>query len=103
MPCCQCAGDRAACELGVELRIPDLAITCARNEPSERALPDPTVIIEILSPSNEAQTRENVWAYTTIPSVRHILLARSTDVAGELLTRLTVGSWPEQPSMLGNR
>jgi len=82
------------------LRIPDLAITCVPNEAAERALPDPVVIIEILSPSNEAETRQNVWAYASIPSVREILLVRSTEIAAELLRRQADGTWPEQPELI---
>jgi Uma2 family endonuclease len=82
------------------VRIPNLAITCTANEPSERVIPDPLVIIEILSPSNEVETRANIWAYATIPSLREILLVRSTDIAGELLVRQPDGNWPAQPAML---
>ena len=39
------------------------------------------LIVEILSPSNEAETRANVWATTTIPSGQD-------------------GSWPESPGIL---
>ena len=35
-----------------------------------RSLADPLLLVEILSPSNEAKTRVNEWAYATIPSVR---------------------------------
>src|ERR1700687_5433055 len=64
----------------MNMRVPDLAVNCEPDEQGQRALPDPILIIEILSPSNEAETRENVWAYTTIPSVREILLVRSIDI-----------------------
>ena len=37
--------------------------------PASRALADPVLLVEILSPSNQAESRANVWAYTTIPSV----------------------------------
>jgi Uma2 family endonuclease len=79
------------------MRISDLAVTCTPNEAGRRAVPDPIVIIEILSPSNEAETLQNVWAYATIPSVCEILLVRSTQVAAELLHRQPDGSWPAQP------
>jgi len=85
------------------VRIPDLAITCVPNEATERALPDPILIIEILSPSNEAETRQNVWAYASIPSVREILLVRSTEIAAELLRRQADGSWPDQPELVDGR
>lgn len=101
-------GCRVAAEAGIvprvrasaNMRVPNLAVTCVANEPTERALPDPVLIIEILSPSNEAETRQNVWAYASIPSVSEILLVRSTEIAAELLRRQADGTWPGQPEMI---
>lgn len=82
------------------LRIPDLAVIC--TPPSrERVMHEPLLLIEILSPSNEEQTRANVWAYTTIPSVREIVVVDSGVVRVELLRRQADGTWPEQPLNLG--
>jgi Uma2 family endonuclease len=81
----------------MNMRVPDLVVTCTPNDPTHRAVPDPVLIVEILSPSNEADTRRNVWAYCSIPSVREILLVRSTEIAGELLRRGPDGTWPERP------
>ncbi len=82
-------------------RIPDLGVTCA--PPSrDTNLPDPVLLIEILSPSNEAETRANIWAYTTIPTVREILAVRSTRMEAELLRRRDDGSWPEEPDLIGS-
>ena len=55
----------------------------------------------MLSPSNEPETRANVWAYATIPSVREILLVRSTHIAAELIRREAGGGWPANPSPIG--
>jgi Uma2 family endonuclease len=52
------------------MRVPDLAVSCETDDPGLRALSEPILVIEILSPSNEAETRENVWAYTTIPAAK---------------------------------
>ena len=79
------------------MRVPDLAVSCEALERGLRALTEPTLVIEILSPSNESETRENVWAYTTIPTVREILLVRSTHIAAELIRRGADGSWPANP------
>jgi Uma2 family endonuclease len=65
-------------------------------------VPDPVLLVEILSPGNEAQTRANIWAYTTIPSVREILAVHSTRIEAELLRRGADGNWPEEPDILGN-
>jgi Uma2 family endonuclease len=62
---------------------------------------DPVVLIEILSPTNARETRANVWAYTSIPSVAEIVLVRSTSVAAEVLRRQSDGSWPGEPQHIG--
>ena len=75
-------------------RVPDLAVTCTRYETEEYDVSNPVLIVEILSPSNRADTWRNVWAFTTIPSLREILLLSSTSVRAELLRRGSDGSWP---------
>lgn len=76
-------------------RIPDLAVTCA---PPTRGqiLGDPVLLIEILSPSNRAETWANVWTYTTIPTATEILIVSSTKIAADLLRRDTAGGWPDE-------
>lgn len=64
--------------------------------------PDPVLLVEILSPGNESDTRENVWSYTTIPSVREILVIHSTRIGAELLRRGPDASWPTDPEMLAS-
>ena len=81
-------------------RIPDLGITCGpRNRGATRS--DHLVLIEILSPSNEAVTRSNVWAYCSIPSVREIVLLSSTAIGAEVMRRQGDGGWPQEPEPLG--
>jgi Uma2 family endonuclease len=78
--------------------VPDIGITC--EPPSGRALPNPVVLIEIISTSNEDDTWANVWAYTTIPSVREIVIVSSVRVGAELLRRTPEGDWPERPDRI---
>ena len=81
-------------------RVPDLGVTCAR--PSlDLMVSEPVLLVEVLSPSNEADTRANIWAYTTIPSVRELLVVNSTRIEAELLRRDSNGVWPEQPELIG--
>jgi Uma2 family endonuclease len=77
-------------------RIPDIGITCAPPSVGQ-VLPDPLILIEILSLSNEAETWANVWTYLTIPTVMEVLIVNSTRVEGELLRRDGDGTWPELP------
>lgn len=79
--------------------VPDIAVTCEAPA-SAATVAEPVVLIEILSPSNERETRANVWAYATIPLVSEILLLRSSDIGAELLRRQPDGSWPADPTKL---
>ena len=83
------------------MRMPDIVVTCEADDPLVHALTEPILIVEVPSPSNEAETRENVWAYTTIPTVREILLIRSTHIAAELIRREPDGSWPATSISIG--
>jgi Uma2 family endonuclease len=77
-------------------RVPDLAVTCSGYAQEEATLTDPVLLAEILSPSNQAETWTNVWAYTTIPSVQEILIVHSTAIRADLLRRDAAGNWPER-------
>jgi len=79
------------------VRIPDLAVTCAGYQSEEPVLTDPVLVVEILSPSNQAETWRNVWAYATIPSVQEILIIRTVTIGADLLRRNRDGTWPERP------
>ncbi|MEO8715313.1 MAG: Uma2 family endonuclease [Acetobacteraceae bacterium] len=101
--------ENSACRLVVEpgvvprilpdhnVRIPDLAVTCAPYETEEAVLTNPVLLVEILSPGNQASTWTNVWTYTSIPSVREILVLRTDRIGAELLRRSPAGDWPERP------
>jgi len=82
------------------VRIPDLAVTCSPLAAGQATLPDPVLLVEILSPSNQAKTWTNVWAYTSILSVREILVLRADRIAAELLRRSPEGEWPERPIVI---
>jgi Uma2 family endonuclease len=84
----------------INMRIPDLAVTCSPALPGDTALRDPVLVIEILPPSNRAETWTNVWSYTTIPSVREILVLHSTSIGADLLRRGPDGFWPERPQVI---
>lgn len=81
----------------VNFRIPDLAVTCAPYASEEQMLSDPVLLVEIISPSNRAETWSNIWTYTTIPTVREVLVLHSAVIKAELLRRWGGDqSWPER-------
>jgi Uma2 family endonuclease len=84
----------------MNLRVPDLGVTCKPITAGQIIVPDPVLLVEILSPSNEGDTRNNVYAFSTIPSVMEILIVHSTRVRIELFRRQDDGSWPEEATVL---
>ena len=83
------------------IRVPDVAVTCSPVEAGQIALPDPLLVIEILSATNEAETWENVWTYVSIPSVQEVLVLRSALIGADVLRRRADGSWPDEPIQIG--
>jgi Uma2 family endonuclease len=90
-------GVRLGKRADINYRIPDLAVTCSPLVQGELMIPDPILLVEILFPSNPAETWFNVWAYTTILSVREILVIHSTSIGADILRRDAGGAWPEAP------
>ena len=84
----------------MNLRVPDLGVTCSPIAATERLLPDPVLLIEVLSPGNQNDTWDNVWAYCTIPTVQEIVVVHSTRIRAELLRRDASGTWPENPEVI---
>lgn len=76
-------------------RVPDLGVTCTPDTAQELAMPDPLLLVEVLSPSNRAKTWTNVWAYSTIPGLQEILVVHSTRIDVQLMRRAADGSWPQ--------
>jgi len=79
------------------MRIPDLGVTCSPITPAQPAMNEPLLLVEILSPSNQAKTWSNVWAYTTIASLQEILVLYTTRVSAKVLRRDQDGKWPDEP------
>ena len=82
------------------LRVPDLAVTCTELETRQSTLTEPVLVAEILSPGNQAETWNNVWAYTSIPSVTGVLVLQSVFVGVDLLQRQSDGTWPAEPEQI---
>lgn len=83
------------------LRIPDIGVSCTAEDFDRRTLVAPVLLVEVPSRSNRRQTWSNVWTYTTIPTVREVLILNAEAVAADLLRREADGGWPERPIALG--
>ena len=80
---------------GPNLRIPEMAVVPRGYAVEQRCLPDPVLAVEVLSPSNARQTWSNVWTFTTIPSMREILVVETEAMAVEIVRRRPDGAWPD--------
>ena len=85
------------------VRVPDLAVTCQPASLKRHLVEQPVLAVEILSPSNEAETWNSVLAYTTIPSMQDILVVHSVKVEAEVLTRQPDGTWPAEFTQVSDR
>jgi Uma2 family endonuclease len=76
-------------------RYPDLVVDCGQSPDLDTMFAEvPTVIFEILSPSNRWYDRASKIAdYQLLPACRHIVVVWSTAVRIEVLSRLEDDSW----------
>jgi Uma2 family endonuclease len=81
-------------------RIPELGVTCAPSQPGQLMMPEALLLVEILSPSNAADTWSNIPLYASVPTVEEILIVYSTAVKAELLRRRPDGTWPRNPDVI---
>lgn len=88
---------------GANLRIPDLAVTCVPYDDTAQMLQDAVLLVEVLSPSNHAETWSNVWTYTSLPSLQEVLVARTASIGADLLRRSADGTWPDTPTPVGEQ
>jgi Uma2 family endonuclease len=79
------------------VRVPDLGVTCKPNVANQQVLPDPLLLIEILSPSNGKDAESNIFAYTTIPSAQELVIVHSEAVKVEVFRRGPDGHWLFEP------
>jgi Uma2 family endonuclease len=77
-------------------RAPDLAVECAPPSTS-RVLQKPTLIIELLSPSNADETWESIRAVANLPSVLEVMVVHSTEIRVETFLKDREGGWPAAP------
>lgn len=81
-------------------RAPDVSVTCAPPTDSP-TFDDPVLIVEVISPSNEAETWESIRALAGLPALQEILVVQSTRVEVHVFRRDAGGAWPSDPVVWG--
>ena len=85
-------------------RHPDVTVVCDEpDEGPEQPRPDictnPTVIVEVLSPSTEGDDRGiKLREYTSLPSLREYMLVDHRDLHVDIFSRREDGTWVYQPT-----
>jgi len=86
---------------------PDVTVVCGpiEGDPAEPAGPtisNPTLLVEVLSPSTEEEDRGNKWRhYQQLPSLQEYVLVSQTDPRVEWYTRLPAGAWEYRQATRG--
>lgn len=85
---------------------PDITVVCNRIERARDdadAVVNPTVLVEVLSETSEADDRGDKWAhYQRIPSLRHYVLVSQKEARVEVYTREATG-WHYEDIRAGGR
>jgi Uma2 family endonuclease len=67
---------------------PDILVICRPLAPDDDRVADPTVVVEVLSPTTETHDRIRKWRqYQTIASLRHFVLIAQNERRIEVYTR----------------
>ena len=67
---------------------PDILVTCRPLAPDDDRVADPTVVVEVLSPTTERHDRIRKWRqYQTIASLQHFVLIEQNERRIEIYTR----------------
>jgi Uma2 family endonuclease len=68
--------------------IPDVVVTCAQIDLSTPVIAEPVIIVEVMSPSSEADDAGRKWfSYRKIPSLEHYLVLSQDERAVQLHSR----------------
>ncbi|MBF0391268.1 MAG: Uma2 family endonuclease [Alphaproteobacteria bacterium] len=74
--------------------VADLAVSCRPAEPGRPDIPDPLLIVEVLSPSTEGDDRKvKLPDYRLLPTVREIVYVDPARAYCEVHRRLDGGRW----------
>jgi Uma2 family endonuclease len=79
-----------------DVRYPDLSVTCSSIAGRDDIVPDPVVVIEIVSPSTEREDRgRKKFDYFATPSIRQYAIIEQDERLIDLYTRTQTG-WTDE-------
>jgi Uma2 family endonuclease len=87
-PCAAFGPEVGVSTIGTRIRYPDALVTCSKFAGTERLVPNPIVMFEVLSPDSGRRDRiEKLREYAAVPSIRHYIIVESTSIGATSLRR----------------
>jgi Uma2 family endonuclease len=91
------AGVQTTFDAKRNVRRPDVTVTCAPHEKRQRVLPDPVLIIQVMSPNNQDDQWETIRALASVATVMEIVVVDSETADVQVFSRDKNGVWPTEP------
>jgi Uma2 family endonuclease len=82
------------------VRVPDFVVAPGDDMRGDQVVTDPAAVVEILSPGNSDETRDNIRAYSTLSSMREIVVIHTGRILAELHRRNDTGAWQSDPELI---
>ncbi len=83
-----------------DVKVPDLVVAPGDDRRGDQAVAEPVAVIEVLSPGNSDDTRDNIRAYATLASVREIAVIHTGEILAEVHRRAATGAWEPGPELI---
>jgi Uma2 family endonuclease len=80
---------------------PDAIVTCEKIDDDRRTFREPVIVFEILSLSNQRETRSKLPLYTSMPSVAEIVFLHSARPRAEIWRKSDAGEWAPETELVG--
>ncbi len=90
-----------ALNASINVRVPDLVVAPGDDRRGDQVVTEPVLVIEILSPGNVDDTRDNIRAYATLASVQEMVVVHSSRISVEIHRRDAMGAWRPDPERVG--
>ena len=93
---CRAFGSDAKVIADGSVRYPDLSVTCTTTRGRDDIVPEPVLVVEVISPSTEREDRgRKKFDYFATPSIRQYAIVEQDQRRVDLYTR-TGDSWTDQ-------
>jgi Uma2 family endonuclease len=89
---CRAYADDLKVVTATAVMYPDVVVTCRPLAPDDDRVPEPTVVVEVLSPTTERHDRIAKWReYQRIGSLQHFVLIEQAERRVEVYSRTATG------------